>query len=204
MIIGHSRRRVLGYGAAGVAALGMPSIARAQGAGRAHRAADQDLLSDHHRRDGGAPEAVREGRHQGGADDLSRRRRRLRGDGGGRRRRDPQFGLLGRGRHQEGRDGEERRRRGARLLRLAPGGEARLADQGRQGPRRQEGRHHVGRLGHRHSRTVDAGRPQDHLHPRAARRRRAGAEPALRQHRRDGDLLAAHLQAVHREDRRAA
>ena len=27
---GHSRRRVLGYGAAGVAALGMPSIARAQ------------------------------------------------------------------------------------------------------------------------------------------------------------------------------
>ena len=32
MIIGQSRRRVLGYGAAGIAALGMPSIARAQGA----------------------------------------------------------------------------------------------------------------------------------------------------------------------------
>src|SRR5256714_14867977 len=30
IIRGHSRRRVLGYGAAGVAALGMPSIARAQ------------------------------------------------------------------------------------------------------------------------------------------------------------------------------
>ena len=30
-MIRHSRRRVLGYGAAGVAALGMPSIARAQG-----------------------------------------------------------------------------------------------------------------------------------------------------------------------------
>ena len=30
MIIRHSRRRVLGYGAAGVAALGMPSVARAQ------------------------------------------------------------------------------------------------------------------------------------------------------------------------------
>src|SRR6187200_3587849 len=31
MIIRHSRRRVLGYGAAGAVALGMPSIARAQG-----------------------------------------------------------------------------------------------------------------------------------------------------------------------------
>src|SRR5258706_1397555 len=31
-MIRHSRRRVLGYGAAGVAALGMPSIARAQSA----------------------------------------------------------------------------------------------------------------------------------------------------------------------------
>src|ERR1044072_4344666 len=30
MIIRHSRRRVLGYGAAGMAALGMPSVARAQ------------------------------------------------------------------------------------------------------------------------------------------------------------------------------
>ena len=54
-----------------------------------------------------------------------------------------------------------------------------------EGTRRQEGRHHVGRLGHRHPRAVDAGRPQDHVHARAARRRRAGAEPALRQHRRD-------------------
>src|SRR6476620_11463996 len=31
IMIRHSRRRVLGYGAAGVAAIGMPSIARAQG-----------------------------------------------------------------------------------------------------------------------------------------------------------------------------
>src|SRR5258705_7566523 len=31
IIPGHSRRRVLGYGVAGVAAIGMPSIARAQG-----------------------------------------------------------------------------------------------------------------------------------------------------------------------------
>ena len=30
IIRGHSRRRVLGYGAAGVAALGFPSIVRAQ------------------------------------------------------------------------------------------------------------------------------------------------------------------------------
>ena len=54
-----------------------------------------------------------------------------------------------------------------------------------EGTRRQEGRHHVGRLGHRHPGAVDAAGPQDQLHARAARRRRAGAEPALRQHRRD-------------------
>ena len=148
-------------------------------------AADQDLLSDHHRRDRAAPETVRQGRHQGGADDLSRRRGRLRGARGGCRRRDHELGLVGCGRPEEGRDGKERRRRGARLLRLASGGEDGFADQGRQGARRQEDRHHVRRLGYGHSGAVDAGRPQGRVHPRAARRRRAGAEPALRQHRRD-------------------
>ena len=65
--------------------------------------------------------------------------------------------------------------------------------------RRQEGRHHVGRLRHRHPGAVDAGGQENPVHPRAARRRRPGAEPAHRQHRRDGALLAAHLQDVHRE-----
>ena len=76
-----------------------------------------------------------------------------------------------------------------------------LADQGREGARRQEGRHHVGRLRHRHPGAVDAAGSQGQLHARAARRRRTGAEPALRQHRRERDVLAAVLQAVHREDR---
>ena len=66
--------------------------------------ADQDLLADHDRRDGGAPETVREGRHQGRADDLSQRRRDVRGDGGGRRRRHPRRHLAGVGRTQEGRE----------------------------------------------------------------------------------------------------
>ena len=43
-------------------------------------------------------------------------------------------------------------------------------------------------------RAVDGGRAQGRVHPRAAGRRRAGAQPLLRQHRRHGPLLAAHLQ----------
>src|SRR2546421_4514708 len=46
---------------------------------------------------------------------------------------------------------------------------------------------------------MDAGGPQDSVYPRAARRRRAGAEPALRQHRRQRPLLAADLQDVPRQ-----
>ena len=43
-----------------------------------------------------------------------------------------------------------RRQRRQRLLRLVPGGEDRLADQEGLRARRQEGRHHLGRLRHRH------------------------------------------------------
>ena len=48
-------------------------------------------------------------------------------------------------------------------------------------------------------RPLDARRAQDRLHARAARRRRPGAEPADRQHRRHRALLAAHLQGDRRE-----
>ena len=92
--------------------------------------ADQDLLADHHLRDGAAPEAVREGRHQGGADDLSQRRGRLRGDRGGRRR--PASSTpppASPAACKKGVNAKLRRQRRARLLRLVPGGEDRLADQ---------------------------------------------------------------------------
>ncbi len=159
-----------------------------------HRAADQDLLSHHHLRDGAAPGAVRQGRHQGRADDLSQRRRDLRGGGGGRRRPAAQLGGADRGRAQEGRDDQGRRRRRARLLRLVPDGEDGLQDQPGRRAGGQEGRHHRGRLRLRPAGLVDDAEPQDEVHQRSARRRRPGAEPAVGQCRCRRALLAAVLQ----------
>ena len=146
---------MLGYGAAGVAALGMPSIARAQAQvvriGLPTKTYYPTIIAETALRQklfdkegikaeltiyrGGAE--CFEALAAGAADVVLNSASSV------------AAGL------QQGRDGAQRRGRGARLLRLAPGGEAGLADQGREGTRRQEGRHHVGRLGHRHSGAVD-------------------------------------------------
>ena len=118
-----SRRHVLGYGAAGAAALGMPSIARAQGqvvriglptktyyptiiaeTALRQKLFDKEGIKAELTIYRGGAEGY-EAMAAGAADVIINSASSV------------AAGL------QEGRDGEERRRRGARLLRLAPGGE---------------------------------------------------------------------------------
>ena len=125
----------------------------------------------------------------------------LRGARGRRRRRGAQFGVLGRGRHPQGRDGEQRRGRGARLLRLAPRGEDRLEDPGRRAS--SPARRSASRRPARAPTSWRCGRRPTARSPSRACRSAAAAwcrtcSPAISTR---GDLLAAQLQAVHREDR---
>ena len=159
---------------------------------RPHRPSDKNLLADHDRGNRGAPKTVREGRHRGRTDDLSRRRRDVRSDGGGRRRRHSRRHLAGVGRTQEGRELQSARQRRHGLLRLAVD-DAFEIDARRQRSERQEGRDHLRGLRLRPAGAVDPAGQEDRIHPRAGRRRRAGAEPARRQCRCGGGLLAAEL-----------
>src|SRR5436190_16501041 len=86
-----------------------------------------------------------------------------------------------------------RRERRPWLLRLAHDREAGFADQETLRARGQESRHHLGGIGLGHPRALDARRPEDRIHARAFGRRRAGAEPAHRQRRRNRPVFAADL-----------
>ena len=157
------------------------------------RAADQDLLADHDRRDRGAAKAVREGRHHGRTDDLSQRRRR---PSKAWRQAPPTSSSIRRRWYRAGRKkgvmSQDRRQRRDGQFRLAVDGADEI-DARRQGPQRQEGRDHGGRLRLRPAGAVDHPGPEDRFHPRAGRRRRPGAQPARRQCRRGRRLFAAQL-----------